>query len=250
MNFSRLRVLAFMVVLAVAFSCEKEDPVPPFVINNSVDPVDFLTDEKYQVLNIEVAYVEGYQPSTAALNNILAFMRARLNKSGGITLTQKSMAATGRLTVDVSLVREIEKARRTSVTGGGALTAWIMFLDAEYSQSTESQKVLGIAYGASSIAIFQKSVVSLTASNAVAKQALESLILSHETGHLLGLVNNGTPMAAPHQDNDHGAHCSNTECLMYWKSETNIDLTDLIGNNAIPTLDANCLADLRAAGGK
>jgi hypothetical protein len=250
MNLARYKALAVVLLLVVVFSCDKEEPVPPYVTNNSVKPEDFLKGEKYEILNIEVAYVEGYQPTAIALSNLQEFLRQYLNKPGGITVTQHSIPATGRISIDVDVIREIEKAHRTSVTSGNALTAFVMFLDAEYSESTETKKVLGIAYGRSSMAVFEKSVYSYTSVGMTARRTLESLILSHEAGHLLGLVNNGVPMIAPHQDSGHGAHCSNAECLMYWKSESNVDLNDLLGSDNLPQLDANCLADLKAAGGR
>ncbi|MDZ7681404.1 MAG: hypothetical protein U5J63_06720 [Fodinibius sp.] len=58
-------------------------------------------------------------------------------------------------------------------------------------------------------------------------------------------------MQNPHKDPDHGNHCDDDSCLMYYATET----TDLIGNSLasgdeIPALDANCMADLQANGGR
>jgi hypothetical protein len=250
MNSVRLKSLLLLMMLFIAFGCQKDDEVPSYVVNNSVKPVDFLTDNNYTTLNIEVGYVEGYQPTPAALANLTGFLAQRLNKPANITITQRTIPATGRVSIDIYVIREIEKAQRKSVTSGKVLTAWIMFLDTEYSESTSTSKVLGIAYGASSMAVFEKTVYQYTQPSMPSRSSLETVIIDHEFGHILGLVNNGTPMISPHQDNSHGAHCSNTECLMYWKSEENIDLNDLFGTGAIPVLDANCLADLKAAGGK
>ncbi|HEY0356753.1 MAG TPA: hypothetical protein VGC29_11140, partial [Flavisolibacter sp.] len=71
----------------------------------------------------------------------------------------------------------------------------------------------------------------------------------HEVGHLLGLVDIGSPMQTPHKDADHGSHCNNNSCLMYYASETT-DILGLLLTGNIPGLDANCIADLRANGGK
>jgi hypothetical protein len=250
MNSIRLKSLGLLMILVVAFGCQHDDEVPSYVVNNSVKPVDFLTDKNYAVLNIEVGYVEGYQPTSAALANLTGFLQQRLNKSGNVTITQHTIPATGRVSVDIDVIREIEKAQRKSVTSGKVLTAWIMFLDAEYSESTSTSKVLGIAYGASSMAVFEKTVYAYTQPTMPSRSTLETVIIDHEFGHILGLVNNGTPMVLPHQDNSHGAHCSNSECLMYWKSEENINLNDLLGADSMPVLDTNCITDLQAAGGK
>jgi hypothetical protein len=250
MNLHKSRSLALAALLIFAISCNRDEAVPDFVVNNSVHPIDFLTNNTYPALNIEVAYVEGYQPSPTALNNLVSFLSQRLNKSNGVIVTQRTMPATGKASIDIDAIRSLERAQRKTVTSGKTLTAWLMFLDAEYSESTASSKVLGISYGASSIAIFEKSVYAYVQPDMPSRAILETVVVDHEFGHLLGLVDNGTPMVTPHKDTGHGSHCSNTECLMYWKTEQNINLGDLLGTDTYPTLDANCLADLRAVGGK
>lgn len=250
MNFYKLRSFAIAALIVVTISCNKDGETPQYVVNNSVHPIDFLTGNTYSTLNIEVAYVEGYQPNINTLNNLIAFLSQRLNKSGGITVTQRTMPATGRVNIDLDAIRTIERVQRTSVTSGKTLTAWIMFLDTEYTESTSTSKVLGITYGASSIAVFEKSVYAYVQPDMPSRTTLETVVLDHEFGHVLGLVGNGTPMVTPHKDPDHGSHCSNTTCLMYWKTEENINLNDILGTDTYPVLDANCLADLKAAGGK
>jgi len=250
MNFQKLRSFAVVALLIVGISCNKDKELPEFVVNNSVHPVDFLTGNSYTTLNIEVAYVEGYQPNLTTLNNLITFLSERLNKSGGVSVTQRTMPATGRINIDLDAIRNIERVQRTSVTSGKTLTAWIMFLDTEYTESTGTSKVLGITYGASSIAVFEKSVYAYVQPDMPSRATLETVVVEHEFGHVLGLVANGTPMVTPHKDPDHGSHCSDTTCLMYWKTEENVNLADLLGTDTYPVLDANCLADLKAAGGK
>ena len=74
---------------------------------------------------------------------------------------------------------------------------------------------------------------------------------SHEVGHLVGLVNNGTAMVNSHIDAQHGHHCANKNCLMYWEAETP-SLVDLVkarvlyGDQSPLFLDSDCQADLAA----
>ena len=65
--------------------------------------------------------------------------------------------------------------------------------------------------------------------------------------YLMGLVNQGSPMQKDHLDHGNGAHCINSHCLMYYDVEKST-----VGGNlfSIPTLDADCEADLKANGGK
>jgi hypothetical protein len=54
-------------------------------------------------------------------------------------------------------------------------------------------------------------------------------------------------MVTNHKAN--GNHCSNQDCLMYYAAETTDILGFLVTGN-IPTLDANCISDIKANGGK
>jgi len=104
------------------------------------------------------------------------------------------------------------------------------------------------------MAIFGKTLDRLLARDMVSRWTLEDFAFEHEFCHLLGLTNNGTPMVTGHQDVAHGNHCSNPECLMYWRALNSIKLVDILDNSgtsdALPVLDASCMADLQAAGGK
>jgi len=249
MNSFRLRSLAAIVLLVIAFGCDREEEVPAFVKNNTVKPVDFLSSSTFTTLNVEIGYVQGFEPKQSALNHLKTFLEERLNKTV-VKFTTHTIPATGRVSITVDAIRENEKAQRKLVTSGNELTAYIVFFDTEYSESTSTQKVLGIAYGVSSMAVFAKTADGFARSDMPARATLETFILNHEFSHILGLVNNGVPMVAPHQDTAHGAHCSNPDCLMYWQAETNVRLGDLLGPDDVPGLDASCIADLKAHGGK
>ncbi len=249
MKLSHLKPLAVLLLILIAAGCEKEQESPSD-INNAVFPGDFLTDKLYSELVIEVVYVEGHQPTKVAMDNLVSFLEQRLNKPAGVTVVQRSIPTPGRVSIDVEVIRQIEKTNRQRVTGGKQLTAWIYFSDAEYSSNNGTSKVLGVAYGVSSMAVFEKTLKEFTGDiDEPTPAVLETVILHHEFSHVLGLVNNGTSMVAPHQDTDHAAHCSNTECLMYYRAESNVIAGYVLGEG-IPELDANCLADLKAAGGK
>ena len=79
---------------------------------------------------------------------------------------------------------------------------------------------------------------------------LETTVLNHEFGHILGLTNLGTPLQTAHEDSEHPKHCDVDTCLMYWSSETGAALTNMVNMESAPELDAQCIADLQANGGK
>jgi hypothetical protein len=109
--------------------------------------------------------------------------------------------------------------------------------------------VLGVAYGASSMVIFDASIGKYAGGfGQPSKTSLESAVSMHEIGHILGLVNNGSDMVTDHEDKTNVRHCSNKDCLMYYQAETSDMLSNFLGN--IPSLDSNCIKDLQKNGGK
>jgi len=133
------------------------------------------------------------------------------------------------------------KLYRGAQTSGGTVTAFVYVANAGYS---ESAAILGLAYHGSSIFLFEKVMRQHSGGlGQVPLQTLESAVLAHEFGHVMGLVNNGISMVDPHQDQQNGRHCNTKNCLMYYATET----TDLLGNllgSSVPELDAACLADV------
>ncbi|MBI3558110.1 MAG: hypothetical protein HY074_17740 [Deltaproteobacteria bacterium] len=208
-----------------------------------------LKGDKYSQLTVEVGSVAGHEPAQATLDYLTTFLNARLNKPAGIvTVTGTSVPATGSGGLATTDLATIEAANRKSYSGDNNISVYIMFLDNHNTIDTADSKVLGLAYQSTSIAIFDDTI-SLE-SNASDHALVEKTVLVHEFGHLLGLVNIGTPMAgADHYDYTHNrGHCSNPLCLMNYAVNTSRLLTVFSGQ--VPTLDNACLADLRAAGGK
>ena len=78
---------------------------------------------------------------------------------------------------------------------------------------------------------------------------VEQATLIHEMGHALGLVNNGLPMQEKHQDKEHGAHCSNPDCVMYYSNEGKDSMIKFARNASekLSTVmfDSQCLEDSR-----
>lgn len=81
------------------------------------------------------------------------------------------------------------------------------------------------------------------------QSVVEQTVTKHEVGHLLGLVDNGTPMQNDHKDEDWGAHCDIDECLMYY-AITRDFLGDFLLGGSVPEFDEFCIEDLQANGGR
>lgn len=207
---------------------------------------DLLAATNYSSIKIEIQYMPGYAPDAAALNNLIFFLNNLINKPGSIAIVQTPIAASGKTVLSINDIATIEKNNRTVYTSGSQLGIYFLYADAAYSETN----VLGLAYRNTSICIIGKTMHDNSgAVGQVSRTKLETNVLEHEMGHLLGLVDLGSAMQTNHKDAAHGNHCINTNCLMYYASET----TDALGfllTGATPALDADCRADLHANGGK
>ncbi len=224
-------------------ACQKEE------INGSRDyrtlgtsAHDLLSSDTYSSLQIEINYMPGYALGPATINNIFNFLTLHLNKPGGIQVFQQQINSSGKLALSLSEIVNIEKKNRTLITKDNTLAIHILITDGIYTANATS---LGTSYWNTSLSIFGKAIRDNSGGPGQVNQTnLMSTILQHELGHLLGLVNQGSPMQVIHLDNVNGAHCNNTKCLMYYAIETG-------GMGvSIPLLDPNCIADLKANGGK
>jgi hypothetical protein len=212
---------------------------------------DLLSSDNYTKLQVEIQYMTGFRPTTEAMDRLSTFLSNRLNKSGGISLVYTEISAQGKTKYSLDDIRNIESENRSAYTDDKTIATYFLFLDGEYSENSGNAKVLGIAYYNTSMVIFEKTIKDLSGGfGEPSTNKLESTVINHEFGHILGLVNIGSPMQNNHQDVPHGAHCDNGDCLMNWTAETGDAVGNLIGGAPVPSLDPNCLNDLKANGGK
>jgi hypothetical protein len=105
------------------------------------------------------------------------------------------------------------------------------------------------------LAAMFKDVIKGTGSlaNPNTERYVEQSTLVHELSHSIGLVDNGVPMVAPHKDAAHGAHCNNSNCVMYWLNEGAADARTFAINRVLTgssiLFDDACLADVDALTG-
>ena len=207
---------------------------------------DLLSASKYSSIKIEVQYMSGYQPDAAALNHLQTMLSSLVNKPSGISIVTKEIPAAGSATLSADDAAQIERNNRTAFTSSNQIALYILYTNGNYTDNN----VLGVAYKNTSVVLFGKKIADNSGSIGQASRTkLVATVAEHEIGHLLGLVDIGSPMQTNHKDGAHGNHCNNSNCLMYYASETSDILGFLITGN-IPSLDANCLADLHANGGQ
>ncbi|MTI20971.1 peptidase [Fulvivirga sp. RKSG066] len=186
------------------------------------------------------------------MDNLKNMSEELLNKPDGINIVQTEISSLNKDLYTLSDIRAIEDNNRSNFTKGGNLSAYILIVDGDYSVNNNSEhKTLGLAYNNTSIVLFQKSIEKNSGKvGQPSNRLLSSTVVNHEFGHLLGLTNNGTEIQSNHHHAEKGAHCTSTNCLMYYKAVTDFSMSDMIGLSSPKKLDAQCRADLQANGGK
>lgn len=215
---------------------------------------DFLSDETYTSLTIEVDWTSGQRPASRAMDLLEQRANERLTKPGGITLVEDDSISTSMSRWSVEEILELEEEHRDHRKEGSETAMYVVYLDGRSDRDEGDSRILGVAYSASSFAIFKESIREV-ASNilSVSAEDIERSVVVHELGHLLGLVNNGIRMCTDHEDDDHPKHSDNKQSVMFWAIESDAirNFLDSLSRTNPPTqFDSDDICDMRQAGGK
>lgn len=219
----------------------------------------------YTDVEIEVDYQAGAEPYTGAagakVSDLWSVTRtnlARIFPDKNVTVPsdlaqmEKIEAAGGLFTSDALLA--IAKQHRSKGPTATKATYYVVFVNGYFQdENGKNDAVLGVSLGTTGVLAMFKPVIAssgLPAFPAV-ERFVEQSTLVHEIGHAVGLVDNGVSMVANHKDAAHGAHCTDTKCVMYWENE-GISATREFAKQLLLTGNAvlfkeDCLADLDAA---
>jgi len=252
-----IRLVAFVLLTVTIFTGCQKNPADfangDFIsyrhdLNVGASAVDLLRATKYKSITIELQYLEtAFMPEPSVLTHLTTMLETRLNKPGGITIVEKEIKPS-QYTFGLDQIRSIEETSRTIFTEEDNLSVYILYLNGNYAADSS---VLGAAYRNTSIVIFGKTVEDFAAGDMNKKLVFEATVLEHEFCHLLGLVDEGTPLKSPHKDAANGNHCTNKDCLMYF-AFMDSDHASQYNNGlaSVPVLDSACIDDLQGNGGK
>lgn len=247
------KIFIFFIFIATIAGCRKETTSTVLTgpagtadkLGAGQSARDLLSAGVYTRLNIEVQYAPGMKPQDESVNNLVSFLNTYLNKPGGISVTYKQVESIGKAVITADDAAAFADKNRTLYTDGNQISLYIYFADADYTE----RGVAGVAYRNTAVVMLEKTIQANSGGfNQASRVKVESGVLMHETGHLMGLVNNGTPMVVNHEDAGSKGHCNNQNCLMFHAIETS-GLMNML-DNTLPSFDANCVNDLKANGGK
>lgn len=263
MNIKRSRIsflsfFLFLGLLGCSDDVETIDPKAGNLQSLGTSARDLLSDENYSSLIIEVAYVEGFEPSFEALEELESFLETYTHKPEGISIVKTAVEVSDNGPYSVSEVADLEKKFRTHFNEGDRLAVYIFFAngisteDTDNTAQEEGLVTLGTAYRNTSMVLYEQTLRNTSNARRVSKKEITSATLQHEFGHLFGLVDNGSPAQSDHHDPESKAHCNVSGCLMSAVVEFGDGMAQYVKtrNKSSQILDAECHRDLIANGGK
>lgn len=264
----------FVLIILLVFSCSKStDPDTESDENQPIDKAasykaigdsanDLLSNSKFDKLQIEIDYVKGFKPTTAAIADLVEFLKERTFKQD-IEISYKELESPNKETLTLQEIADLELQNRTAFNRGKTLAIYIYFADAPSDDDDPEADLvtLGAVYRNTSMVIYESSIRKLAdKSSLISTATVETATLLHEFGHLFGLVNIGSTMVNPHEgittneDNEEigNQHCNQTGCLMRAELEFGAAMGKMIAakNGQVPDFDTECLLDLKANGGR
>lgn len=207
---------------------------------------ELLDDNIYKSLVVEIQFVAGFKPEPGTLDYLKNFLETYLNKPRGISIVLNEISGIKHTALSRGEILAVEKEKRTRFVQQDSIAIYILFTNGVHP----GNKILGMAYRNTSAVIYGKAIRKYSRmAGRLTHQELETAVLIHEIGHLLGLVNKGSALRSEHTDSTFLDHCNNKKCLMYHSVETK-NLSSILLKGNIPVLDSSCIKDLIANGGK
>ena len=228
-----------------------------------------VVDPAITSVNVEIDYETGEAPYTGS---VVGF-----GELSEVTRTNvdRLFASTKTLTVPRTLgdMEDIGAIADESITGADALALaaahrglhdtssskayYIVFVSGHFADGNgDNPNVLGVSFGDTGVIVMFKDVIRSTANVTFpnGEKFVEQTTLLHELAHGIGLVDNGLPMATPHKDAEHGAHCDDNSCVMYWANELGASALAFAQQYMLSSdkilFDAQCLADVDKINGR
>lgn len=216
----------------------------------------FLRADAASNLLIEVDAADGAGPSDAVLDAFGSVIDSVADKPEGVRWQRDEVLPSHAEMPWTFGELQSLAASRASLDPGAGVRLHLLYVDGEYM----NRNVLGIVVSTDAIVMFRDTLRRVCERAILSPLMRESLcetaeisVLTHEFGHVIGLVNAGLPMVADHEDPEHPKHDRDPDCVMYFAYEGETGVENLLGgllggerSGPLTYCDAS-LADIRAA---
>lgn len=179
------------------------------------------------------------QPGASADAGAIAQIRELLASASG-----KSVGVRGPTTLNSSKdVHDADDIRRLSddqgkpAQGDGVAVIHLLYLDGRFTE----EGALGVAVRGDVFAVFPDQIAG-AATPFVSRERIERAVVTHELGHILGLVD--LYLDERRDDSAHPGHSPNRQSVMYWAVESDL-VTQVLGGPPPVDFDSADQADLR-----
>lgn len=259
------RLLFCLVFTLVLGSCSQDtdgtlEPIDRSgnLLSTGESAKDLLSNANFDELVIQIAYVEGFRPSEIALADLREFLLLRTFKEV-VRFEFLPLPSPDKETLTPQEIADLEDENRTFYNNGRTLALYIYFADAPSSSDDPKANIftLGAVYRNTSMVMHGSAIRQLAySSGGFTRAEVEAATLTHEFGHLFGLVNLGTPEITPHEDTRTANHCLEFGCLMQASLKFNLGMAKVLQERAaknltvVPDLGPECSRDLQAIGGR
>jgi hypothetical protein len=229
-------LLALPVILGVSIGFFQLNPVESEMLSGVGDDAHLLLNSfPDNTLTVEIAYQQSLGPPPAtAVSTLLDRINETCSKAS-VTVNEHAFASSATTFGDSDLTTLVQQLRH-DWPAPGSMSLFYLYLDGSYSPDNS---VIGLAFRASSIAIFEGTIDS-DSSLFGDSAAVTTTVMIHEFGHELGLV--GVFGNVPNEDLSHPPHSNDPNDVMYWE----IDTTQiaLLGATPPTQFDAGDMSDL------
>ena len=193
-----------------------------------------LQGSRSNAVVVEIRTQSSADPQQASIDHLTAVLQSVTGKSvsvvrgAGISGGAKSWSAD-----------ELRSAGAAGAgQGGDAAVIHLLFVHGDFGGDSG---VLGVSVRGDTAAVFLDQV-DASSTPLVGSSGIETAVVTHEVGHLMGLVD--LFLHTGRQDPQHPGHSTNTKSVMYWAVESNL-VADLLQGGPPKDFDSADLADLQ-----